>query len=421
MNRSTASLHERIVTSVLIGLAGLLPVWIVLAHRGVAPTLLAMGLVVATRGDIWRTGIRYFVSKPDWSSPLARAGVFFFAFCLWTGITGLWAPRADAPRLALDILLPVLAGGAVIWEISRRAPERLALFGKCLAYGGAAAIVLIAFEAASSGFLRAVIPPADVLPGRTRDMIALGRGATVVTITVFAALTLFYRYVPSRPAIAVLALAALFAAIRLEIFSNVAGLALGGLVFWAALKAPQITLTILGAVILAALLLAPLAMFIPVELAIAELSGRIPISWLQRLAIWRASGELAVGCLPLGCGADYARAVHALHEKIAIPGAPAPLSVMPVHPHNLFLQIWMEFGLPGFALFGAALVNAVRAARLAPLSRLETAALAASAASFLVSALVEASLWQLWRLSAPLLAGMFIAAARRKRLLGQAP
>jgi O-antigen ligase len=230
-----------------------------------------------------------------------------------------------------------------------------------------------------------------------------------------------YRYVPSRPAIAVLALAALFAAIRFEIFSNVAGLALGGLVFWAALKAPQITLTILGAVILAALLLAPLAMFIPVELAITELSGRIPISWLQRLAIWRASGELAVGCLPLGCGADYARAVHALHEKIAIPGAPAPLSVMPVHPHNLFLQIWMEFGLPGFALFGAALVNAVRAARLAPLSRLETAALAASAASFLVSALVEASLWQLWRLSAPLLAGMFIAAARRKRLLGEAP
>jgi O-antigen ligase len=413
--------HERFVNAALMVLAGFLPVWIVLAHRGVAPTLLAMGLVAATRGEIWRAGFPYFLSKPDRAAPLARAGLFFAAFCLWVSLSGLWAPRPDAPRLALDILLPVLAGGAVIWEISRRPPERAAGLARFLAYVGAAAIALVVFEAATGGFLRTITPPADITPGRTRDMIALGRGATIIMVTLFAALWLFYLHVPRKPLIAMLAIGAVFAALKFDITSNVAGIVLGAAVLWLALKAPQRMLTIVGWAIIAALMLAPFAALIPVEQAIDGLSGRLPVSWLQRLAIWENAGRLAFDCLPFGCGADYSRAVHALGVKVVIPGAPDPLSVMPVHPHNMFLQIWLEFGLPGVALIAASLFYAMRAAKAASLSRVEIAVLAATAASFLVSALVEASLWQLWRLSAPLIAGAFIAAARQKRLGGAAP
>lgn len=413
--------HERFVNAALMILAGFLPVWIVLAHRGVAPTLLAMGFVAATRGEIWRAGVPYFLSKPARSAPLARAGLLFGLFCLWVALTGLWAPRPDAPRLALDILAPVLAGGAVIWEISRRPPDEAAGLARCLAYAGAAAIALIVFEAATGGFLRTITPPTDLTPGRARDMIALGRGATIVMVTLFAALWLFYLHVPRKSLIAALAAGALFAAVKLDITSNVAGIALGAAVFWLALKSPQRMLTIVGWTIIAALLLAPLAALIPAEQAIAALSGRLPVSWLQRLAIWQNAGRLAIDCLPFGCGAEYSRAVHALGVKIVISGAPLPLSVMPLHPHNMFLQIWLEFGLPGVALIAASLFYAMRAAKAATLSRLEIAVLAATAAGFLVSALVEASLWQLWRLSAPLIAGLFIAAARQKRFAAAVP
>lgn len=416
MENPLRTCHERFVDAALLILAGFLPLWIVLAHRGVAPTLLAMGFVAATRGQIWRTGFPYFLSAPGRSAPLARAGLLFLAFCLWAALSGLWAPRPDAPRLALDILTPVLAGGAVIWEMSRRSPAEAAGLARCLAFVGAAAIVLVIFEAATGGFLRTITPPTDLTPGRSRDMIALGRGATIVMVTLFAALWLFFLHVPRKLLVAMLAAGALFAAVKFGIVSNVAGIVLGAAVFWLALRAPQRMLSVVGSTIVAALLLAPLAALIPAEQAIAALAGKLPVSWLQRLAIWENAGHLAIDCLPFGCGAEYSRAVHALGVKIAIPGAPVPLSVMPVHPHNLFLQIWLEFGLPGVALLAASLVYAIRAAKTAALSRVEIALVAATATGFLVSALVEASLWQVWRLSAPLLAGLFIAAARQKRL-----
>ncbi|HNR76734.1 MAG TPA: hypothetical protein PKM48_06365 [Parvularculaceae bacterium] len=43
-------------------LASLLPIWIVLAHRGIAPTLIAMGLVVGLQPSLWRRGARFILA-----------------------------------------------------------------------------------------------------------------------------------------------------------------------------------------------------------------------------------------------------------------------------------------------------------------------------------------------------------------------
>lgn len=420
MKRLAASFHERLVTAALIGLSALLPLVVVLAHRGVAPILLAMGLIVATRAEPWRLGVPYFVLRPQWSAPFVRAALFFLAFCVWIVFSGLWSPRSGASRLVFDVLGPALAGGAVIWEISRRPPEATRGLSTCLAWCGAAVIVLIAFEAATSGFLRSITPPEDMTPGRVRDAISVGRGATIVTLTFFGIAVLLYERFRSIAFVGALYAATLFATWKLDITSNFAGALLGGGVFIAALKWPRVTLMSVGGAFLVALALVPLAVFIPADAAIAQLSGHLPVSWLQRLAIWQSAARDAINCLPFGCGADYSRVIAATSEKVIIPGAPKPLNVMPLHPHNLFLQIWIEFGLPGVLLFGASFFNGALALRSAPLSTLEKAAIAASVACLLVSALVEASLWQVWRVAAPIFAGVFIAAARQARLAREA-
>lgn len=417
--RLAATRHDRVIMAVLIALACLLPVWTALAHRAIAPTLLLMGLAVATRAEPWRLGVAAFLTRPDWTRPLTRAAVFFSAFCAWTAITAIWAPRHDA-SLALNIFAPVFAGGAVIWEISRRRPQDASRIGAALAVAGAAAIMLIAFEGVTGGFLRSITPPDDVTLGRTRDMIAVGRGATIIMVTIFGALLLLYRRGVRRAYLVLFFAAALFAALRLEIFSNVAGMLLGAFVFAAALSRPRLATILFGALMIAMLIFAPLAVLVPADRAIEELAGLAPVSWLQRLVIWRTAAEHALSCLPLGCGADYARTIAREGGKIVIPGAAAPLNVMPLHPHNLFLQIWLEMGLPGALLFGGALASAIQALHAARLSALEKAAVAATAAGFFVSAMVEASLWQVWRLCVPMLAGAYIAAARQQRLLAEA-
>jgi O-antigen ligase len=170
----------------------------------------------------------------------------------------------------------------------------------------------------------------------------------------------------------------------------------------------------LASVIIGALLLSPLAAYIPAERVI-ENGPPLPLSWLQRLFIWRESARAAFDCLPFGCGPDYARAFKEFVPAIIIPGAPGPLPGLPVHPHNLFLQLWLETGLPGVLLFAAFVYCGADALARAPLSAGEKAAAAATAAAMLVSALVEMSLWQVWRLAAPALAGLFIALAVQRR------
>ncbi|MEQ8936819.1 MAG: O-antigen ligase family protein [Amphiplicatus sp.] len=414
MNSFGATVHERAIMAALVFCALFLPLIVPLAHKGVAPMVLLMGLAVASRGEPWRKGVPHFLLHPDFSDPLVRCALAMIAFALWIALAGLWAPRADGPRLGLNVLAPVLAGGALAWETARRPRAQTELLARVLAAGAAAAILLLLFEALTGGALRSLAPPADVSFERTRDWKELGRGATVAVAILFGALLLIERLTKRRAVVAALFAAALVASVMLGIASNAIAIVLGGAVFAAARKRPNATIMTLASVIVAAMAFSLLAALIPAQ-SIVESGAALPLSWLQRLFIWRESARAALDCLPFGCGPDYARVLKESIEPVIIPGAPAPLSGLPVHPHNLFLQFWLETGLPGVLLFAAFVYNGARALIRAELSHAEKAAVAATAAAMLVSALVEMSVWQVWRLAAPALAGLFIALAVQRR------
>lgn len=405
--------HERVVMAALVACAAFLPIIVPFAHKGAAPMILLMGLAVASRGETWRKGAPAFLLRPDFSNALAVSALAVTALTLWIGLAGLWAPRADAPRLALNVAAPIFAGGALVWEISRRPRGESDILARVLAAGAAAAILILLFEALTGGLLRALTPPADPTDGRVEDWKELGRGATIASVSLFGVLLLVGRLTRRRAVVAGLFAAALAAAIIFDITSNAAAIVLGALVFAAACARPNATVAIITAIIVAALLLAPLAALIPAEKIVAVVA--LPLSWAQRLFIWREGARAALDCLPFGCGPDYARLLKETVGTVDLPGAPAPLSKMPVHPHSVFLQLWLETGLPGVVLFGAAICAGAVAAMRARLSQAEKAAIAATGAAMLVSALVEASLWQVWRLAIPSLAGLFIALAAKRR------
>ena len=406
------------------------PFFLVLSHRGVAPALLVMGAAVALSPDIWRQGIKTFLWKPNWRSPLVRAGIFFLLFCAWIALSGLWSPEHDALKanafsLALNPLTPVLAGGAVIWTIGRWSLPRARWFRGLFAGAASFAIAGLFFEAMTGGLLRDLTPPTQADPAR--DFVSLGRAATLAIITLLPALALVYGtlrpaggilYKAKIPILSALFFMTLFAGWRFGISSNVLAVLFSLLMFLWVRRAPQTGLTLLAWGMVAATLLAPAAAFLPAQEWFNAWGGKASVSWLQRLVIWQHAGEAAMGCFTFGCGADYARIIHSAKETFTTPHWPVPLPVMPLHPHNLFLQIWLEMGLIGAALFAAAILNAAKAVSDSALDGATKAVIAASAAAFFVSASFEMSLWQVWRSAGPAYAGVMVALLWRSRRAG---
>lgn len=398
-------MHERVVMATLTGLTALTPLFAVLMHRGFAPLILVMGLAVATRAEPWRKGIPNFFLQPDFRDPVVLGAYAVLAFCAWIAVTALWSPLSEKWEIGINVFFPVVAGGGVLWEILRRPADQSARLATVFAIVIAVSAALLLLEGVAGAPLRALTPPTDHSPERFKDFTALGRGVTAIAPAVFPAAAIAFHRTGRRLAAIGLVALALAAAASLSIAANVAALLAGAGAAIIALKAPKQTLAVLTWLFIAALLVAPFAAAVlPVDALAQRFDGNAPASWLQRLAIWRESGRAALEALPFGRGVDYARAWSETGATISLPGALSGLPAMPIHPHNIFLQVWLELGLPGVAALGTVFYCGGKAVLRTPLPRPVAAGIAGAAAAVLISAVIEASLWQVWRISAIALA-----------------
>ena len=393
----------------------LLPLTAVLGHRGVAPWLLLASLPAFARGDFWQAAFGKLFDNPSLADPrfAGFAALLFLSF--WIFLSSFWSPRHEYD-LFLFMLAPALVGGSVVWfslNVTREWAWRLGGAFLLAIVGG---MIILSFEGVTDGFLRSMLPPREM--SHERDMIALGRGVTSLAPSLFPAAAIAVRQWSRSAAVFVLALGVV-AAVTNDVLANVAALGLGCVAVAAALAAPRFTLraVVWGAILL--LLAAPfLAALIPVEAIYAWAGKAMPAdmlaaasSSLHRLAIWRAVGLEAFSCLPFGCGADYARMWNDTAPMFAVPGTAEPLSVIPIHPHNVFLQIWLEFGIPGVAATALFLYFSLAAIARASLSKAVSAAAAGAFVAVIVSIQVEGSLWQVWRFAAMGLAAAGVALA----------
>jgi O-antigen ligase len=143
---------------------------------------------------------------------------------------------------------------------------------------------------------------------------------------------------------------------------------------------------ILAAMLAAIVLLMPFAAMHPIFGEIAERRD-VSVSVYHRAAIWQFVAQRIEEKPLLGWGLHASRSMPGAKETVAR-GA----EILPLHPHNGPLQLWLELGAIG-AVLGAALLawlarNAVSAAQAAALA----AMLAVGSVSF--------GLWQGWWMAA---------------------
>jgi O-antigen ligase len=300
-------------------------------------------------------------------------------------ISSFWAPEisgavlqaAKAGLLSVAGLLALAAAGGLPGSVKVRAGNAL---------GGA---VLSAALALIVGQAYAYVT-GDSLWGRYSEdpLTTMNNGAAIVVLLVWpAAVVLLGR----GQRLAAAALVLTVAAVVSPLSSNAAllALAMGSAVFTLALLWKRGVTGGLAGLAVAAILAIPWVVpNLPFPDDFRSQLESAQSSVAHRLIIWEYASE-KIGERPfLGWGMDASRHM-ARGEKVM--GA---LELMPLHPHNGALQVWLELGLPGALLMAALAGGIFLAAGRAP--PLFAAAGGASAAGYLVIGGLSFGVWQTW-------------------------
>lgn len=367
------------------------PFIVVLQNRTLAPiALLAFaGVILAGLRAGWRP------------SPPPRLVWPAVALLGWALLSGLWAPELGRAvdsvwRLGLTLALAVLAADALRGESAVPRIPRAAALG--LGLGIAAAL----FDDLSGNALRAAVrgisePPATLAFG-------LKNAASVVALLLPLAV-----FAPGLPPWLRIGLGVSGAVVALLLPGESAKLAVlaglgAGLMAGLAPRATPRALAGLGAMLILAL---PwmLGAILPRDVS------ALPNSAAHRLLIWDFAAERIAERPMLGWGMDASRAIPGGAERTSQEtrtafGLTSPTAsqwfsnaqMLPLHPHNLALQLWLELGAVGAALMALLLAMVALACR-------SPAACGAFAAG-LVIAMLSYGAWQYWWVSGLLLAAV---------------
>lgn len=230
-----------------------------------------------------------------------------------------------------------------------------------------------------------------------------GKGVSALTMMSFAAAAMAVALGWRLWALGALAATA-WLSLQFGQSANVAAFAVGLAAALAAALAPRIAVAGLlgaGALIVA---LAPLI----AAMARAAPADALPFSWKARLAIWEFTGQRIAERPWLGWGLDRARAFD---QPIVVDGIAQP--GIPLHPHNMPLQIWLELGTVGATLAAITLGLAAWAWAKRPRSRGAGFAAGGAISAGLAYAAVSYGVWQEWWIAAQFTAAMACVVAAR--------
>ena len=364
------------------GLLALLPLAMVLANRS-SPLIVGLSAAAFLAGR-WRedpAAARALLLRPL-ASPLARAALACLAWCL---ASLAWTPFPAQGMRTLGEFLPTFAAGYVL---ARLAPGRLPAFAPRL---GAVAVALAGLYVALA--LAADLPIERAL-GRRVAAFVFNRPALTLDLVAGPLALVLWRTGSRGLAAAVL----LFAGIGvLRSISGAAALGLlagGAMAVLAAASPRWAGIGLAGLGLGLAVALAPvegdlLARAMP-EAAHERL---VQSSSRARVAIARSFGA-AVAQEPW-LGAGYGASARLAEAPVAVRLAPEMRVLLGVgHPHNSFLQVWVELGLPGAAL--ATLALALMLARIADLAAADRAVALGLLACAAAIAFVEHNAWAAW-------------------------
>lgn len=369
-----------------------IPIFAVGGGLALAPLLALAGLVA------------FPLRLPPWTkaAPLALA-----AFALWAAATAMWSPGRGGEQAA-KLLATLLVGLSLTFAAAGLPATRRPIVRASVLAGMSVLALLLGVEALfDMPFNRAAQP--EALTGLL--LRNPGRGVLVLDVFGFAALAaaLMSRNSAVRFGLsAALVLAMALLSLQFEMSANAAAFLLGAGLFLVAYAAPRIGLALVGGGAALWLLIAPWTMLLG-RGALTALEQKLPVSWGMRLEIWSYAAQRISEKPALGWGLDSARTFD---EERRFHGF--SYQAIPLHPHSVSLQIWLETGAIGAVLGALAILLCTRAAvRRFGDDRLAAAAACGGGGAMWLAWNCSYGAWQEWFLALPFILSAAALALRR--------
>jgi hypothetical protein len=364
-----------------------------------------------------------------WQAALAPGAVLAaLALGAWGALSSAWALDGALALLgglrliALTLVLAlVLAAASAVQEREARMLRAALVAGTVL--GAILILIELHFDAPLNNALRGFPTPPRSAGGTkpAATVLALFAGPAM-----FAAWQIAGRGLAA--CVGLLAGAAVLAATSESARLALVAAALAGGI---AILAPSLSRRVLPGLLAAAALAGP-PLLAEVSNSAAR-AGLLPSSAVHRMLIWDFAAERAAERTLIGFGMDAARGIPggranpdtAMLERLGVPSpmkeqferfAPGAAALMPLHPHSMPLQVRLELGLVGLALFAlfAFLAGRAVASLHAPGAFAAGTAMAVAAT---VVCLLSYGVWQHWWWVAVALAALslLVAGARGAR------
>lgn len=321
--------------------------------------------------------------RPSRHYPLAGA---LAALVLWAAVSTAWAfEPASALVLVARLIGVIVAGAGLVFAASRldtayrRRAENSLLAG-----------VVMGLAILAVGFVYAKITGESLWDTYFLDpLTTLNTGAVAISLLAWPAVVVAWRH-NTAAAVLVAALAyfgLMFLSSGAALLAPVVGL-VGFLVVWFLGRRGAFAL---GVVIAVLVLSAPQIVSYSSSVdAAEEISGNLPPSARHRLAMWSFAVEKIDEKPIWGWGMDASRSIPQDDRRLA-----PNMELMPLHPHNAFLQVRLELGAPGAAL--VAVFAGLFFAGVGRVSnRFSSAVMAGSGLAYLSVASLSYGVWQNW-------------------------
>jgi O-antigen ligase len=380
----------------------LAPLLAVTVPRGLAPLLIAAS-VIGT--------VMFRLDQGRWPVPSKRWMLILGGFLLYCAGTALWSIRpAQSLRQTLELaytLIPALLLAAAVQTKSPLLDHRRVRWF-LLAYFAAVILLMLDLLHGLPVYLamRGGVAPDPFLEGSliNRNMVAMA------ALCWPAFLSFWLRKEWGAAALLPVGMIVLVTGGSSE--SAMVGLLIGLITLAVAMIAPNFTRIALGVGVIVTFFGTIPAMEWLYSLDLID-RGTLPFSFLHRIEIWHYASNLVFERPLAGWGLDTSRSIA---EKVILERGGYEFPVLPIHPHNAFLQVWLELGLVGVG-FGIAIgLTVLRGIRDLPRPS-QPVALAAFAGSMAMLS-VAYGVWQVWWLAALILSMLMIHVLARSSRVG---
>ncbi len=398
------SMHSWVFRLMLL-LITLLPPVAMVSGLGVVPVFLLMAVPV----------IPVCLTQKN-NSPFANGFIIAFAlFFSWALISSFWASDVENALGAwVRLVLLIVLGFALLKGVSRMNEEQKYAIDKRLCFGMLVALLMVVFEVMTQGWVITALK--NLIGGKSAayDPSVMNRGLTFAVLLYWPFAMALHRVLlhrhrmPIRKAVQMNLLLWVGTGsllVQLESLSATLAFAASTVVFlfnW--VFRGRLTLLV-GAGIVMCVLATPYLMGQLNSDKFAVKLAQVPPSAEHRLYIWNFALERAQEKPFAGWGFNSSRNIPGGDVLIQFTeaGKTDDRKLLPVHPHNQVLQIWLELGYIGLALFIATLGYGVYAINGSHLKPAEKSSGMAALSCYIIIGYLSYGVWQYWWVASGLL------------------